>query len=77
MKAVTLMTGTSDVRLADIPEPRVFAKDTVKMRVLRVGICGMDREEASGGRVKAPGNGRELVRSAMKCWVSWWKRGKP
>ena len=61
MKAVTLVPGTSNVRLADIPEPRVFAKDTVKMRVVRVGICGTDREEASGGRVKASGSSRELV----------------
>ena len=61
MKAVTLMPGTSNVRLADIPEPRIFAKDAVKMRVLRVGICGTDREEACGGRAKAPRNSRELV----------------
>lgn len=61
MKAVTLVPGTSHVRLSDVPEPRIFAKDSVKMRVLRVGVCGTDREEASGGRVKAPGNRREIV----------------
>ncbi len=31
------------------------------MRVIRVGICGTDREEVSGGRAQAPDGRKELV----------------
>jgi len=33
----------------------------VKLSVLRVGICGTDREEAAGGRSKAPAGQDELI----------------
>lgn len=46
MKAVVLSPGTTTLRLADVPEPRVSTAEEVKVRVLRVGICGTDREEA-------------------------------
>lgn len=61
MKAVALTPGTSNIRLADISEPGISADDAVKMRVVRVGICGTDREEASGGRAMAPEGSGELV----------------
>jgi len=61
MKAVVLSPGTTTLRLADVPEPRVSTAEEVKVRVLRVGICGTDREEALGGRAMAPKGGRELV----------------
>jgi threonine dehydrogenase-like Zn-dependent dehydrogenase len=61
MKAVVLTPGTSTVRMIDIPEPAVTSPDDVKVRVLRVGICGTDREEASGGRALAPQGRTELV----------------
>ncbi|MHB8908833.1 MAG: glucose 1-dehydrogenase [Syntrophales bacterium] len=61
MKAVALTPGTSAVRLIDLPEPVVTSPDDVKVRILRVGICGTDREEASGGRALAPQGQKELV----------------
>jgi len=39
----------------------ITAPDDVKLRVLRVGICGTDREEAAGGRCKAPAGAANLV----------------
>lgn len=61
MKAVVLSPGSTALRLADLPEPRVSAPEEVKVRVLRVGICGTDREQALGGRAMAPKAGGELV----------------
>ena len=54
MKAIALVPGTTTLRLVDRPEPSVSAPDEVKLQVLQVGICGTDREEASGGRAEAP-----------------------
>jgi threonine dehydrogenase-like Zn-dependent dehydrogenase len=61
MKAVTLVPGTKTLRLRDRPEPTITAPDEVKVQVLQVGICGTDREEASGGRAEAPPGQEELV----------------
>jgi threonine dehydrogenase-like Zn-dependent dehydrogenase len=61
MKAIALVPGTDDVRLVDRPEPDIAASDDVKVRVLQVGICGTDREEAAGGRAEAPPGQDELV----------------
>ena len=61
MKAISIVTGTADLRLADRPEPTITAPDEVKLCVLRVGICGTDREEASGGRADPPEGSSELV----------------
>lgn len=61
MKAIANIAGTSTLRLVDRPEPALDAPDKVKLRVLRVGICGTDREEAAGGRSKPPDGQVELV----------------
>ena len=61
MKAVVLTPGTSAIRLIDLPEPVITSPDDVKVRIIRVGICGTDREEASGGRALAPQGQKELV----------------
>ncbi len=61
MKAIAIVPGTTTVRLVDRPEPSIAAPDDVKLRVLRVGICGTDREEAAGGRALAPEGQQELV----------------
>jgi threonine dehydrogenase-like Zn-dependent dehydrogenase len=61
MKAIVNITGTSTLDLVDRQEPKLEADDEVKLRVLRVGICGTDREEASGGRSRAPAGQHELV----------------
>ena len=61
MKAIVLTPGTSRIRVPDLPEPAITSPDEVKVRILRVGICGTDREEASGGRALAPEGRSELV----------------
>ncbi len=61
MKAIAIKPGTTDIHLADIPEPQISSPDEVKVRVLQVGICGTDREEAAGGRAAAPAGKTELV----------------
>ena len=61
MKAVALTPNTTAVRLVDREEPPVTMEDQVKVQVLRVGVCGTDREEAAGGRALAPDGESELV----------------
>ncbi|MCC7418514.1 MAG: glucose 1-dehydrogenase [Acidobacteria bacterium] len=61
MKAIAVVPGTRDVRLVDRPEPSIAAPDEIKLRVVRVGICGTDREEAAGSRAKAPPAHKDLV----------------
>lgn len=61
MKAIAITPRSPDLHLVDRPEPAVTQADEVKLRVLRVGICGTDREEAAGGRARAPEGQKELV----------------
>jgi threonine dehydrogenase-like Zn-dependent dehydrogenase len=61
MKAIAIHPGTTQIQLIDRPEPTLTAPDQVKLRVLRVGICGTDREEAKGGRAEAPKGHSELI----------------
>lgn len=61
MKAVSLVPHTTNVSLADIKEPQITSPHDIKMKVLQVGICGTDREEAEGGRATAPAGKHELV----------------
>ncbi len=61
MKALALIPGTTTVRLVDRLEPAIQAPDEVKVHILRVGICGTDREEISGGRAHAPDGATDLV----------------
>ncbi len=61
MKAISITAGTTNLRLIDRPEPAIEAPDEVKVSVLRVGICGTDREEASGGRAEPPEGNSDLV----------------
>jgi len=61
MKAIAIVPGTTQVKLVERPEPTIQATDEVKVRVLRVGICGTDREEVAGGRSRPPKDQAELV----------------
>lgn len=61
MHAIALTPGTGVLRLVDRPEPSLKEPDDIKVRIVRVGICGTDREEASGGRAKPPAGSTELV----------------
>jgi len=61
MHAIALTPGTTTVQLVDRPAPALGSPYDVKLRVLQVGICGTDREEADGGRARAPDGATELV----------------
>lgn len=61
MKAIAIIPGTAGSRIVDRPEPAITAQDEVKVKVIRVGICGTDRTEVSGGRADAPDGQKELV----------------
>lgn len=61
MKAIVLKPGTTDVQLADRPDPEINYPDEVKLRVLEVGVCGTDRDETRGGRAEAPKGSSELI----------------
>ncbi len=61
MKAIAIVPGTAGAKIVERPEPNVTAPGDVKVRIVRVGICGTDREELSGGRAQAPEGQKELV----------------
>jgi threonine dehydrogenase-like Zn-dependent dehydrogenase len=61
MKAIATVPNKSTMLLVERPEPTIQAPDQVKLKVLRVGICGTDREEAAGGRSQAAPGFNELV----------------
>lgn len=61
MKALFLKPGSTDLGLGEAPEPAVTRDDEIKLKIIRVGICGTDREEARGGRALAPEGKDRLV----------------
>ena len=61
MKAIAIIPGTTGSLIVDRPEPAITAQDEVKVKVIRVGICGTDRTEVSGGRADAPDGQKELI----------------
>ncbi len=61
MKAIAVAPGTAALRLVDRPQPSVSAPDDIKLKILRVGICGTDREQAAGGRARAPVGQEDLI----------------
>lgn len=61
MKAIALIPGTTTLRLEERPEPQILKANELKVKVIRVGICGTDREEAAGGRATAPPGKKELI----------------
>ncbi len=61
MKAIAIQPGVGQPHWVDRTQPTITAANQVLLRVLRVGICGTDREEILGGRSKAPEGQKELV----------------
>ena len=61
MEALAITPGTGNPRLIQRAEPSITAADQIKIEIRHVGICGTDREEASGGRALAPDGQQELV----------------
>ena len=67
MNAIAVIPGTKSLQLVSRPEPAIVAPDDIKLKVLRVGICGTDREEAAGGRAKAAPDHHDLVLGHEMC----------
>lgn len=61
MKAISIIPGTKSLNLVDCTEPSLSSSYDVKVKVLKVGICGTDREEVAGGRSLAPPGKKDLV----------------
>lgn len=61
MKAIAIIPGTTNISLVEVPEPEIVQPDEIKIKVWQVGICGTDREEASGGRADAPAGENQLI----------------
>lgn len=61
MKAISLEPGTTNLSLTEVEEPKIQHPDELKIKVYQVGICGTDREEASGGRADAPPGKSRLI----------------
>src|SRR5690348_14456788 len=61
MRAIAITPGISGAKMIERDEPKLTAPDQIKMRVVRVGICGTDREELLGGRADAPAGATNLV----------------
>lgn len=61
MKAIAIASGASQLRLVDRPEPVITEPDQVKLKMIRVGICGTDREQAAGGHIRPPEGRADLV----------------
>ncbi len=61
MKAIAIVPGTTWLSLVDRAGPSLTAPDEVKVKILKVGICGTDREEAAGGHALAPTGQQDLV----------------
>jgi len=61
VRALAIHPQTKTVRMVERPRPVLRGGDDVKLRVLRVGVCGTDRDEISGGRACAPDGEEELV----------------
>lgn len=61
MKALALTPGTTDLKLIDRDVPQISTPTQIIVRMIEVGICGTDREEAAGGRADAPTGKIELI----------------
>lgn len=61
MKALVVTPGRGLVKLVERPEPAIRSDREIKLQVIEVGICGTDRDEASGERGEAPAGQEELI----------------
>lgn len=61
MKAIAIVPGTKTINMVERTRPSLAGADGIELRVVRVGICGTDREEVAGGRARPPDGQPELV----------------
>ncbi len=61
MQAIAVNPGKPGTFFVERNEPQIQSPDDIKVKIIDVGICGTDREEANGGRsMPAPGQ-KDLV----------------
>jgi len=53
--------GKKRLGLVDVPEPTIGGDSEIEMRLIRVGICGTDREVIHDGRVRMPPGKNMLI----------------
>ncbi len=61
MRAVAVFPKERHVRLVDHPQPEILAPTQVAIRVREVGVCGTDREIATGAHGAPPEGAAYLV----------------
>ena len=61
MKALAIVPGAKTIKMVERTKPTLARADGIEVRVVRVGICGTDREEVGGGRARAPDGQTALV----------------
>jgi len=49
VKAIAFAPGTTTLHLVERPGPSITAPEEVRLRVLRLGVCGMDCDEIEAG----------------------------
>lgn len=61
MKAIAFDPGRRDLKIVERPEPRITRPDEVKLQMIRVGVCGTDRERIAEGKAKPPEGLKDIV----------------
>lgn len=61
MRVITFNPRTKNLRLEERPEPGLASDEEIKIKVLKVGICGTDREAVEYGKVDLPEGRDEIV----------------
>ncbi len=61
MKAVAVFPKAREVKVIDVPEPRLRSPTEVRVRTLEVGVCGTDREVVQGKHGKPPEGEDHLI----------------
>jgi threonine dehydrogenase-like Zn-dependent dehydrogenase len=61
LRVITLNPKDRKISLAQRPEPGLTSDEDVKIKVLKVGICGTDREAVEYGNAEPPEGRDELV----------------
>ncbi|ATB29990.1 glucose 1-dehydrogenase [Melittangium boletus] len=61
MKAVAVFPKGHEVKVIDVPEPRLEAPGQVRVRTLEVGVCGTDKEIVQGLHGRPPQGEDHLI----------------
>lgn len=61
MRAIAMVPETRAVRLVEREEPMIASPDEIKIKIIRTGICGTDREKTMGAGIKAAPGQKDIV----------------